>query len=189
MKTRYLLGLLLIAAMVFPTMVGAAGTRCPALAGGPASKFQGGSATAAVVSTACDAGGPNTYTASANVAAGSSVTFLPDAFAGMPQGFRLGDRERGPADQGHRQPHQPPGRPLAFSAAWRARSTRAPTAAADTSVFPIVKNASVARQYQDHHVLRQNAGAWLVVSRSFMSARAATTRRPLRRLTRATWSS
>jgi hypothetical protein len=145
MKTRYLLGLLLIAAMVFPTMVGAAGDTLPGAGWWTGQQIQNiGSATAAVVSTAYDAGGPATYTASANVAAGASVTFLPDAFAGMPQGFQ------GSAIVSADQPikaivsvtnrYVPPYGVVGGVAGSQYQGTDG--TAADTSVFfPIVKNA------------------------------------------------
>jgi hypothetical protein len=91
MKKNYvILALFLVAAMVFPTMVGAQGDTLPGSGWWTGQQIQNvGTANATVVSTAYDSLSPNTYTASFfPLAAGSSVTFLPADFAGMGPGFQ-----------------------------------------------------------------------------------------------------
>jgi len=91
MKKHYVvLALFLVAAMVFPTMVGAEGDTLPGSGWWTGQQIQNvGTANATVVSTAYDALSPATYTAQYfPLAAGSSVTFLPADFAGMGPGFQ-----------------------------------------------------------------------------------------------------
>jgi hypothetical protein len=93
MKKRYaLVALMVIASMVFSTMVSAqSGDTLPGSGWWTGTQIQNiGTSAATIVSTAYDATNPaNTYTAMAGpLAAGSSVTFLPADFTNMPNGFQ-----------------------------------------------------------------------------------------------------
>jgi len=91
MKKNYvILALFLVAAMVFPTMVGAQGDTLPGSGWWTGQQIQNiGTANATVISTAYDSLSANTYTANFfPLAPGGSVTFLPADFAGMGPGFQ-----------------------------------------------------------------------------------------------------
>jgi hypothetical protein len=91
MKKNYVvLALIVVAAMVFPTLVGAQGDTLPGSGWWTGQQIQNiGTANATVVSTAYDSQSPNTYTAQFfPVTPGGSVTFLPADFAGMGPGFQ-----------------------------------------------------------------------------------------------------
>lgn len=89
MKIKGLPVLVLIAALVLPTLVGAQGETLPGSGWWTGQQIQNvGTAGATIVSTAYDSLSSATYMASAGpIAAGGSVTFLPADFSGMPNGF------------------------------------------------------------------------------------------------------
>lgn len=89
MKIKGLPVLVLIAALVLPTLVGAQGETLPGSGWWTGQQIQNvGTAGATIVSTAYDSQSSATYMASAGpIAAGGSVTFLPADFSGMPNGF------------------------------------------------------------------------------------------------------
>jgi hypothetical protein len=91
MKKNYvILALIVVAAMVFPTLVGAEGDTLPGSGWWTGQQIMNiGTSNATVVSTAYDALSANTYTAQFfPVVPGGSVTFLPADFVGMGPGFQ-----------------------------------------------------------------------------------------------------
>lgn len=93
MKKQYaVLATLLVASLVFPTMLGAAGPdTLPGQGWWTGQQIQNiGTGNATIVSTAYDSTNPGTtYMAQAGpIAPGASANFLPDSFTGMPNGFQ-----------------------------------------------------------------------------------------------------
>lgn len=90
MKRYGLLVVILVAALVAPTLVGAQGENLPGAGWWTGQQVQNiGTADATIISTAYDANSGATYMASQSpVAPGAAATFLPAAFVGMPNGFQ-----------------------------------------------------------------------------------------------------